>query len=274
MRRWLFVLQCWLEHVWLGGALRIGRLMAISQSATPDDSMRVLVHIANYNGNAWIREAIRSIQNQTHQNWGLLVIDDGSTDNSADLVRNIARGDNRIRLVENEENVGTALTHNRAISAFLSESEWEAFCILDCDDVASEDWLGVGVFAIRLGAIGLRPILSRFDENLEQKQWDYIGCNQTFWSREVFDCLGWYRLKPHMYDHDFMERAKRYAALRGKFILQSSRPLQSMRMRGNNQSLDKKSSLELQAEKQSVEWARNAMDLDGLFVPLNGETPR
>lgn len=274
MRRWLFALQCWLEQVWLGGALRIGRMMAISQCATSDDSVRVLVHIANYNGKEWVQEAIRSIQNQTHQNWGLLVIDDGSTDNSADLVRSITLGDDRIRLVENEENVGTARTHNRAISAFHSEAEWKAFCILDCDDVASEDWLSVGVCAIRLGAIGLRPTLSRFDENLEQKQWEYIGCNQTFWSREVFEGLGWYRLKPHMYDHDFLERAKRYAVLQGKFILQSSRPLQRMRMRGNNQSLGKKSSLELQAERESVEWARNTKNLDGLFVPVDGETPR
>ena len=72
MRRWLFALQCWLEQVWLGGALRIGRMMAISQCAISDDSVRVLVHIANYNGKEWVQEAIRSIQNQTHQNWGLL----------------------------------------------------------------------------------------------------------------------------------------------------------------------------------------------------------
>ena len=72
MRRWLFVVQCWLEHVWLGGALRIGRMMSVSECASPDDSMRVLVHIANYNGKKWIREAIKSIQNQTHHHWKYL----------------------------------------------------------------------------------------------------------------------------------------------------------------------------------------------------------
>lgn len=268
IRSWLFALQCSLEHLWLGGALRIGRMMAISRRASPSDSMKVFVHVANYNGEAWISEALESILIQSHQNWMLLVIDDASEDKSRDIINEFASRDNRIKFIINEENMGTAKTHNRAIDIFLSQDECEAFCILDCDDVACEDWLSIGVGALRSGALGLRPILSRYDENLKQKQWDYIGCNQTFWSKEVIRDLGWYRLKPYMYDHDFMERAKRYATLRGRFILQSAIPLQKMRMRGSNQSLQQKSSNELEAERHSVMLAKQAGKIESLFVPM------
>lgn len=239
--------------------------MATSEPTVPDDPMKVLVHIANYNSEAWIRDAIESILAQTHQNWGLLIIDDGSTDSSPTLIREFIGLDDRIRCLSNKKNIGTARVHNLALDSFNSELEWDAFCILDCDDVALPDWLSCGVLALRSGAIGLRPILSRYDEELQNKKWDYIGCNQTFWSREVISELGNYRLKPHMYDHDFMERAKRYAVLKNKSLRQSNVPMQKMRMRGDNQSLQEKSQEEIQAEKLSVAWARSARSIRALF---------
>ena len=273
LRGIVYALQYWLEPIWLGGSLRIARAMANSKTAPPNDPTRVLIHIANYNGKTWVGEAIASVLNQTHENWGLLVIDDFSTDDSTDLIQKFAFQDDRIRLVLNEQNLGTARTHNLAIERFRDETKWDAFCILDCDDVASPDWLSTGVYAIRSGALGLRPILSRYDEKLERHQWDYIGCNQTFWAREVIEDLGWYRLKPHMYDHDFMERAKKYAFLRGKCILQSKRSLQKMRMRGDNQSLKKKGAAEIEAERLSINWARNTEVKEALFVGQNGQAP-
>ena len=226
----------------------------------------MLVHIANYNSENWIQAAIQSVLNQTYQNWGLLVIDDRSSDKSPQLVKEFALGDERIRLVQMGHNSGTAMVHNRALAIFLEEQEWDAFCILDCDDVALPDWLSCGVGALQSGAIGLRPILSRYDESLIQKKWDYVGCNQTLWARKVIRVLGFYRMKPHMYDHDFMERAKRYAVLNGEYLVQSNAPLQKMRMRGDNQSLQAKTGLELAAEKKSVDWARAANRAEDLFV--------
>lgn len=269
IRVFLFKLQFWLEPIWLGGSLRIARVLATSTEASTDGSMKVLVHIANHNGEAWVSDAISSILNQTHQNWGLLIIDDCSSDSSPMLIEELAKTDDRIKFIALDENIGTAKVHNRALKLFHAETQWDAFCILDCDDVALPNLLSIGICALRCGSVGLRPILSRYDEDLEVKKWDYVGCNQTVWSRDTIRELGYYRLKPFMYDHDFMERAKRYAFLKRKFLLQSGIPLQKMRMRGNNQSLNKKTQEELKAENLSVEMARGARKVSDLFFQEN-----
>lgn len=90
-----------------------------------------------YNAENYIGEAIRSVQSQTYTNWILLVIDDCSTDHTADVVQIFANTDDRIRLFRNTHNLGAAKTRNRGFE--LSEGEWVA--LLDSDDVWHSDKL-------------------------------------------------------------------------------------------------------------------------------------
>lgn len=84
-----------------------------------------------YNAGRYIEAAIRSVQDQTYRNWELLVIDDGSRDETTRIVRDMAREDPRIRLYENPENMGTARTRNRGLD--LSRGAYIA--LLDSDDL-------------------------------------------------------------------------------------------------------------------------------------------
>ena len=87
-----------------------------------------------HNGAAYIADAIRSVQNQTFPDWELLVIDDGSTDDSARIVTDFADRDSRIRLLKSEKSTGLPATpRNTGISA--ASGRYIAF--LDCDD----EWL-------------------------------------------------------------------------------------------------------------------------------------
>lgn len=56
--------------------------------------------MATYNGAQYITAQIRSLQNQTFTDWKLIVHDDGSTDQTLDIVRSFAAQDNRIKLIE------------------------------------------------------------------------------------------------------------------------------------------------------------------------------
>ncbi len=93
-------------------------------------SPKVTVVIPVYNREKYVGEAIESILEQTFSDFELLVIDDGSTDKSREVVRSYY--DPRIRLVCNESNEGIPRTRNKGIQ--FVRSEYLAF--LDSDDWA------------------------------------------------------------------------------------------------------------------------------------------
>lgn len=97
----------------------------------------VSVVMPAYNAEKYIGEAIRSVQSQTYANWILLVIDDCSTDHTADVVRAFVNTDDRIRIFQNTHNLGAAKTRNRGFE--LAKGEWVA--LLDSDDVWHSDKL-------------------------------------------------------------------------------------------------------------------------------------
>ena len=84
-----------------------------------------------YNAAKFIRETIASVQSQTYENWELLVIDDGSKDETVEIIRALTKEDARIRLLQNEKNMGVAKTRNRGIE--LADGEFIA--LLDSDDL-------------------------------------------------------------------------------------------------------------------------------------------
>jgi len=82
-----------------------------------------------YNAGNFLAEAIESILAQTFRDFELLIINDGSTDNSLEIIKSY--NDKRIRLVENEANIRLIATLNRGIE--LSRGEYIAR--FDADDV-------------------------------------------------------------------------------------------------------------------------------------------
>jgi glycosyltransferase involved in cell wall biosynthesis len=78
----------------------------------PEPEVSVLLPI--YNDEAYVAEALTSIQHQSFENYEVIAIDDGSTDNSAEVVAQYASEDPRIKLFR-QENVGLGSTLNRAI---------------------------------------------------------------------------------------------------------------------------------------------------------------
>ena len=90
----------------------------------------ISVVIPTYNRAHKIEQAIRSVQNQTFQDWELIISDDGSKDNTREVVKKFMQSDARIHYIHQEVNRGAQAARNRGIKE--AKGEWIAF--LDSDD--------------------------------------------------------------------------------------------------------------------------------------------
>lgn len=91
----------------------------------------VSVIMPAYNAEKYIEQAIRSVQKQTVRSWELIVVDDRSTDKTAEQIRRLAAEDMRIIPVYSETNHGAAESRNIA----LRQCRGEFVALLDADDV-------------------------------------------------------------------------------------------------------------------------------------------
>lgn len=90
----------------------------------------ISVIIPVYNRDKLISRAIESVLNQTFEDWEVIVVDDGSTDNTVKQVNKLAESDSRIRLVQNKSNLGFLQARNVGIAE--AKSDW--ILLLDSDD--------------------------------------------------------------------------------------------------------------------------------------------
>lgn len=70
--------------------------------------MKISIVTASYNYENYIKETIKSVLNQTYQDWELIIIDDCSSDNSVNVIKSFQ--DDRIKLFVNKQNLGLAKT--------------------------------------------------------------------------------------------------------------------------------------------------------------------
>ena len=98
---------------------------------------KVSVIMPVYNGEKTIAHSIGSVISQTNPNWELIVINDASSDATAQIVQEFAKNDPRIHLLTNKKNMGIAYSRNHGIQA--AQGQWVAF--LDSDDSWHEDKL-------------------------------------------------------------------------------------------------------------------------------------
>ncbi len=96
----------------------------------------VTVLMPVYNQGAFISRAIASLRLQTHSNWELIIINDGSTDYTKQVVNDVLI-DERIKYSENESNKGLGHSLNQA----LSLASFDLIAYLPADDIYFKDYL-------------------------------------------------------------------------------------------------------------------------------------
>lgn len=86
-----------------------------------------------YNGEKYLREAIESILNQTYKNFEFIIVDDGSTDKSKEIIEEYAKKDKRIIFFQNKKNKGTFGNYNYYIKNY---AKGKYIAIQEQDDIS------------------------------------------------------------------------------------------------------------------------------------------
>lgn len=89
----------------------------------------VSITMPAYNAGSFIQETINSVLQQTYSKWELIIVDDGSSDNTLDILNTYE--DPRIKIFKHEQNSGVVATRNTA----LKHAQGTYIAILDSDDV-------------------------------------------------------------------------------------------------------------------------------------------
>jgi succinoglycan biosynthesis protein ExoO len=95
------------------------------------ESPSVSVVIPCFNARRTLEAAVQSALNQTHSAIEVILVDDGSTDNTAEVIRGLCSMDARVRAIYFRENLGPSVARNAAISE--AKAEW--ISLLDADDL-------------------------------------------------------------------------------------------------------------------------------------------
>jgi glycosyltransferase involved in cell wall biosynthesis len=193
---------------------------SLSQLVTP----RISVVIPVFNVADYVEAAIASIQNQTIHDLEIIVVNNGSTDRTPQLIEKLAQNDPRMRILNTAESGGYGSTVARNLGFTACRAPYIA--VMDGDDISVPDRLekqlkfltdhpeisivscGFRVMNER-GQISERAHLGPPNDRAISKTCTYqMPCNH-FWlaKRIVYEQLGGYRRMLCSYDYDFVLRA-------------------------------------------------------------------
>lgn len=143
---------------------------------------KVSVLMPVYNGEQFVAEAVNSILSQTFSDFELIIINDGSSDDSFKVIKSF--NDPRIVYIHNSENTGLANVRNKALG--IARGEYIAW--LDCDDISLPTRLEKQVRLLdqnpRLGLCGTWVETIGLSSN---DVWQYPSKSEMLRSRMLFD---------------------------------------------------------------------------------------
>jgi teichuronic acid biosynthesis glycosyltransferase TuaG len=108
----------------------------------------VSIVIPAYNAADYIEETVQSILNQSYQSWEIIIVNDGSTDNTIDIIKSFT--DHRIQCIT-QKNAGVAAARNKGLA--FAKGEYVVF--FDADDLMTPDFLSERLNTLKKdGSIG------------------------------------------------------------------------------------------------------------------------
>ncbi len=131
--------------------------------------MSALVSIItpSYNSAKYIAETIQSVQNQTYQNWEMIIVDDGSSDETERVVLSIIQNDNRIQFYKLSQNSGPAVARNTGIE----KASGDFMTFIDADDIWFPTFIENNIKTIQ--ETGIPFVFSSYKRANEQLEFVY-----------------------------------------------------------------------------------------------------
>jgi GT2 family glycosyltransferase len=115
---------------------------------------RVVIIILNWNGIQDTLKCLDSLQSQTYQDYKILVVDNGSTDQSHELLNQYQRQHKNIEIIYNDNNLGFAGGVNVGIH-YAINNDFEYVALFNNDAIADKNWLKELVHTIKQSNIGI-----------------------------------------------------------------------------------------------------------------------
>ena len=173
------------------------KLLTRISEVSPDYRGKVSIIMPVYNREKYLEQAIKSILGQSYSNFELIIIDDGSTDNSLNITREFAEQDKRVTVITLKEHQGVAVARNeglkRAQGGFITQ--------FDSDDVMLPDAIKLRVEFLNSNPdidLVFGKIHQCIDKDgmvIESKYSEYIRYMQHFYEMNK--------------DYDFYEKVKK-----------------------------------------------------------------
>ncbi len=179
-----------------------------------ENEILVSVVIPAYNAEKYIEKTVHSVLQQTYANFEIVIVDDCSTDQTYQIIKDLEKKDNRIKVFQNEKNAGVSITRNHAIAY----STGVYVVLLDADDIWVETKLEKQIKLMQetdaeiaycsYGFIDetdreiLRPFIvpatTTFEATLGKS---VISCSTAMLDRRLFDK---YQFEPDVYHEDYV----------------------------------------------------------------------
>jgi glycosyltransferase involved in cell wall biosynthesis len=154
-----------------------------TRNSVNDPTPRVSILMTVYNADAYVRDSVNSLIQQTIPDWELIAVDDGSTDASLLALREYS--DERIRLFPLEKNIG----RTPALQFALKQARGDYIAVLDADDISSPDRLAREIeFLDQHSDIALVASWAQF---IDEQGRVFDEFEPPVDQDELMDCLGW-----------------------------------------------------------------------------------
>lgn len=103
--------------------------------------MKISIITTSYNYEQYIIETIESVLSQTYTNWEMIIIDDGSKDNSVNIIKEYCKKDARIKLFQHPNCSNKGIVESVKLGIEKSTSDWLVF--LESDDTITPNYLEI-----------------------------------------------------------------------------------------------------------------------------------
>lgn len=135
----------------------------------------VSVIMPAYNASITIEEAICSVIDQDYNNWELIIVNDNSQDDTSQIGKRFSVFDHRIRIIDNENNMGVAKSRNIA----LSNAKGEYIAFLDSDDMWKKDKLSKQISFMMKNKVAISYSYYAMVDSKTKKTIKVVKCPKT-----------------------------------------------------------------------------------------------
>ena len=183
------------------------RIKIKNKYSIPNDMVSVI--IPNYNNEIFLKTVISKILENTYNNIEIIIVDDKSTDNSINIIKQFSN--NKIKLYQNNENNGTYYCRNKGI--LMSKGDY--ILNIDGDDYIDSTYIENMVGRLKnygnnIWGYGRKFERIYLDKNLNIIHKKKIPFHNVLFKRKLFNYLGFFNNSRYGADVEFIFRAKIY----------------------------------------------------------------